>query len=326
MRKFVFSSFLCVLLTACGSSASEKPSIKFIGIGTGTLQTPVEELQFRDMFDVNDLALVAVVAFDQVEEGTTVQATWFSPDERRMPLGRTNIVTQSGATIARFSFASKEAWQPAPYMLRIDAMKGEGDKMLTATGSISFFIGMKQREVDQYRKEFDEWSKADAAHRAQVEARIEAERVIVERANAVLGSEDGTLILRRDLTGDGAEDFLVVSMGMKEDDLMPSSGGGPGVLASGEFDQFLLSDQSGTSLLALKRSRRSRAVTAGDAVILQELTTDGPVTMTVLPSGTFSLSWSTKKDACAVDLRRVGMTWEAGEVMCEGREKRAMEQ
>jgi hypothetical protein len=319
-NSILFSVFICLLLTACRASVPDKPSIKFIGIGVGSLKTPVEDIQFRDTFDVKDLQLIAVVAFDRIQEGTTVQATWFSPDERRMPLGRTNIVTQSGATMARFSFASKESWQPAPYMLRIDAMQGEGETMQTASGSISFFIGMKQREIDQYRKEFDEWSKADAEHRAEVEAKIETERAIVERAKGVLGSDEGTLVLRRDLTGDGVEDFLIGSTGKKEEEgPMPPSGGGPGVLASGEFDQFLLTDQSGSSLLALKGGRRFHTVMAMDAVILPELKADGPVTVTVLPSGTFSLSWTSKKAPCAVDLRRAAGTWEAGEVVCEGR-------
>ncbi|MDD5055255.1 MAG: hypothetical protein PHZ00_03220 [Candidatus Peribacteraceae bacterium] len=323
MRTLIVTSLLVLLLTGCRSPEQAKPSIQFIGIGAGSLKTPVEEIRFRDMFDVGESELVGVVAFDHIEEGTTVQATWFSPDERRMPLGRTNIVTQSGATVARFSFASREPWQPAPYMLRIDAMKGEGDEMLTASGSTSFFIGMKQRDVDRYRKEFDEWSKADAAHRAEVEAKIEAERVIVERANEVLGSDDGSLILRRDLTGDGAEEFLIASTGEKEEAPMPSSGGGPGVLASGGFDQFLLTDLSGTSLLAMRSGRRFSSVYADGVSIVPEIQATDPVTVTVLPSGTFSLSWNTKKEACTVDVRRVGVTWEAGEVMCEEREGRS---
>lgn len=136
-----------------------QPVISFIGISVGTLATPINQLTFRDRFTVNDRQLVALVSFEQITDGSEVWATWFSPDDRAMPIGRKTVFTQSGATLLRFTIASQDAWKPAPYALRVDAFAPHkpGERPLTATGSTQFFIDMTEREVGEYRAAYAEW-------------------------------------------------------------------------------------------------------------------------------------------------------------------------
>ena len=141
---------------AVGMRTSAQPAISFIGMGTGTLATDLRTIRFQTTFDVSEQQLLGVVGFSSITDGTAVQATWFSPDERSMPLGRTTIQTESGASVARFSFASKDPWKKAPYLLRIDVETKKG-AIYTASGSIPFYIGMSEEEIGAYRKEFQEW-------------------------------------------------------------------------------------------------------------------------------------------------------------------------
>ena len=102
-------AFSLVVLTACGS-VPPPPSIKFIGIAEGTLQTDVQSLKFSDIFERKTRSIVGAVSLSKPMDGATVVGTWFSPDDRSMPLGRTNILLESGATLARFSLANANDW------------------------------------------------------------------------------------------------------------------------------------------------------------------------------------------------------------------------
>lgn len=166
-----------MLLTACTQNV--QPVIQFIGIGEGNMQSDVNQLQFADRFEATQRELVAVVAFSQVQDGTTVQATWFSPDDRAMPLGRTSVVTASGATVARFSLASRTDWESSPYLLMIDAFIGEGESRLTATGALHFFIDMTDTEIQTYKTEYEE------AKRLEREANAAAEAAAREATSSV---------------------------------------------------------------------------------------------------------------------------------------------
>lgn len=152
-----------LLLPACRKKELKEPRpiISFIGVSTGSLATGVQSLSFRDTFNPMHKELVGAVQFDRISDGTPVQATWFSPDERRMPLGRTTLQIASGAKLARFSIATKDAWQAAPYLLRIDTLDRK-DNAITASGSVHFFIGMTLDEIKAYEKDFLEWQKQEA--------------------------------------------------------------------------------------------------------------------------------------------------------------------
>lgn len=166
-------------------SAEQKPVIQFIGMSVGTLETSLDALEFTEKFDTTDHTLVGAVQFAEVLEGTKVQATWFSPDERRMPLGRTTIITESGAMVARFSINSDVDWTPTPYLLRIDAMYGEGEAMQTASGSTHFFIGMNDEEITSYHEEFRVWNEQKEKQRFEQEKKDQEKAEDPEEAEEV---------------------------------------------------------------------------------------------------------------------------------------------
>jgi hypothetical protein len=167
------------------------PVLSVIGISKGTLETPLEELQFSERFDVADRNLVGVAVFKNVVDGTHVMATWFSPDERTIPLGRSTLIIASGATIVRFSIGAPGTWKPSPYQLRIDAAvplkptpsplekarRWVAPPPRTASGSVRFFIGMTDAQVQAYNEELEQWKKEDAERQrkfAEEEARRSA--------------------------------------------------------------------------------------------------------------------------------------------------------
>lgn len=159
------------MLVSCASTPA-KPVITFLGVGSGTLTSQLESVTFTDRFDPKQRGLIAVVGFRDTHDGMPVEATWFSPDDRRMPLGRTTILLASGANIARFSIASTVDWQKAPYMLQVYARSGEGEEAQVASGSLSFFMGLSEKEIEDYRKEYAAWKveEAEIIRKAQEEA------------------------------------------------------------------------------------------------------------------------------------------------------------
>lgn len=277
---------LTLLLCACTSDAVQ-PKLSFIGVATGTLVTDLNALAFSNMFRTDDRNLVAVVGFEEVEEGTTVQATWFSPDDRNMPLGRTSIVTQSGATIARFSFVSNDPWTPAPYMLQVHAFTGEGDDMRSATGSVSFFIGMNDRQIAQYRQEFENWKAVESVHRAEWEREQADFQQLLARIRKELSFEYGAVLLRTDLTGDQSEDYVIAD---KAEAAAQTEA--VGVIASSDVGRFAVVSHSGSVLLAVRDDGKKR-IAESLGVRLTDILPSGDATMqlSVLPSFALSLYW-----------------------------------
>ncbi len=151
-------SLLC--LTACDRTPVEPPSIDFIGIATGSLTTDLNALKFRNSFKKEETQLVGIVGFSHIDAGSTAQATWYSPDERTPPIGRSSAITQPGARTARFSFASGDGpWTSNSYKLRVDITTGHGIRKQTATGSLFFYIDKSDSEIRAYQEEYRAWLK-----------------------------------------------------------------------------------------------------------------------------------------------------------------------
>lgn len=157
-----------------------QPVISFVGVATGTLADDPENLEFKTRFDVTEHDLVAVLAFAAVKDGSEVWATWHSPDSRTVPLGRKIIQVQSGAKIAKFSFSNTVDWTPSPFQLDIRATTGN-DNIRVATGSVQFFIGMTDEEVDAYKTSYEEYQTQRALARDAREA--EEKRKAEDAAN-----------------------------------------------------------------------------------------------------------------------------------------------
>ena len=163
--------FCSLLLTACGAQP-EAPVLTFVGTASGTIETPTDALVFSDRFPDDLRSIVGVAAFEQALEGTEVMASWFAPDDRGPPFGRRNLTVESGALIARFTLASGGAWEAAPYLLQIHARMPtkEDESPLTASGSVQFFVGMTEEEIEAYREEYAAWEEARREQAAEQEA------------------------------------------------------------------------------------------------------------------------------------------------------------
>ncbi len=290
----------CVLLTAC-SSAAPQPIINFIGIGTGTLTSDVSKINFRQSFKVNEQQLVAVVSFGTIASGSTVQATWFTPDERVPPLGRTTIVTQSGARIARFSFASKDFWKPAPYEVRIDAYSGKADQMRTASGTLSFFIGMKEADVQNYVKEYMAWQKETADQRASSAKVQEEESTLSQQAARVMNTRRAFIVSRQHIRTKGGTDYIIEGSDNVTEDASVQQNV-PGVLFAASLHQFAILNGSGNVLVAIQKGRQNNhTIWNGSQTTFKDLPADALLQVVLLSSLKIELSWTVSK-TCNLEL------------------------
>jgi hypothetical protein len=302
-------SVLCVsfcsaalLLSACSLGQPRQPQINFIGIGTGTLTTDVNSIKFRSTFSPKERQLVGVVSFSQIDSGTTVMATWFSPDDRTIPLGRTQINTQKDAHIARFSFASRQDWRAAPYMLRIDAIAGSGKYQRAASGSVSFFIGMRDADIKAYIQDYTDWQKAQAKENAKLSAQQQLEQTFTTKVSTLLQVPAASVALRTDFTGGGKTDYFIT--GSASQDNTPEGGGGPGVLYSGTPLGFAVVDGSGNLLLiGGEQSNGKRIVRDASQTIVDNLPAKGDLQVVVLPSASIAITWSdATQKSCTVEI------------------------
>lgn len=187
----IISSLL--LLAACGAE-SQPPVLTFVGTASGTIETPTDALVFSDRFPDDLRSIVGVAAFETAPDGTEVMASWFMPDERRPPFGRRNLTVESGALVARFTLATVGAWEPGPYLLQIHARMPtkEGEPPLTASGSVQFFVGMTEEEIEAYREEYAAWGKErreQTAAREAAETEAETGTGTVREANEEMPEE-----------------------------------------------------------------------------------------------------------------------------------------
>lgn len=312
---FGFTLLLPLLLAAC--AAPSTPAIGFIGIAKGDLRSDVSTLAFADRFSASDHSLVGVVALKEPVSAGRAVATWFSPDDRTMPLGRTTVELGSGATVARFSFANKENWKPAPYMLdvrlEVPARKSRPESPVyreTSSGSMHFFIGLTDRQVQTYVDDYIEWQRREEEQRRFAAAGTAREQNILAAAKLFLRAPSAVLALRQDLTGDDRDEFVVADTG----GLPPLTPPSPPLLLSNPVQGFAILDGSGTALISLGPQKGGRVLSLlGTAVTTIP---PGPVHLTLLPSSTVSLAWNAANSTCTLEFSPSGHTWTAGEERC----------
>ncbi len=298
----------CAVIALVGCS-QQKPSIQFIGVSSGTLTTNIDSLRFRSNFLTNEHRILGVASFSAPMDGSSVSATWFSPDERQMPMGRTSIVLQSGATVARFSLQAKDDWKPSPFEFRIDVYAPGDTNVLVASGSIPFFIGMSDAEIREYTEEYKAWQHADATERSAWETKKAQEDAIVRSVALMLKENNVELATRYDIDGDGSDEFLVAT---KQDG---PPGGELGVVSALNITTFALVDASGSSLLSLQRQKKDRVLQARNDVLYRAFPS-GEITLTLLSSGTFSFGWEATSSLCTMDVVREGTSFRALEPTC----------
>lgn len=300
---------LCCAVFLAGCSGSYDHDIQFIGVSTGSLMSDIESLHFQTTFPKNEHGLVGIASFAKPMDGYRVNATWFSPDERRMPMGRSTIMLESGATIARFSLQSTTDWNPAPFTLRIDVYRPGETEELVSSGSTVFFIGMNQAQIDEYNKEFAAWSAADAEMRSRWEAQRAREAEIVRLAALLVRDNDVEIAARYDIDGNGSEEFFVTSK------QHGPTGGGNGVIASVQTSVFSLMSASGSSIVSLENARGGRVLRSGQNVLYQSFPS-GDIAVTLLASGTVSIAWNADDAHCAMDVIRDGDRYRVTDPVC----------
>lgn len=293
-RLLLVLSFL--FLTAC-SAGNDRPVISFIGVATGSLSTDLNRLHFQTQFTAMQRSIVAVVGFAHIKQGTTVQATWFSPDDRHMPLGRTSIVTESGATVTRFSFASTKDWQPAPYMLQIDAMTQNGNTQATGTGSLQFFIGMNDADIAAYQADYAGWKQADVAERVAWDHDRQVEQALLDHVRTTLGFPSISIVEKQDVVGDAAPEYVV-----NDAKDLPGPQAQQGVLLSAAVHQAAIINQSGSVILSIRQIGGKRQVESAGKTLINDLPQEGDIQMTIIPSRLLSLSWVDGKKQCYADI------------------------
>ncbi|MFH1671108.1 MAG: hypothetical protein ABIA92_06050 [Patescibacteria group bacterium] len=289
----LFLLLTVLLLSAC-TPVAQKPFINFIGISSGTLATNLDELEFTDSFDVIQRNIVAVISFSEVAAGTNVQATWFTPDDRRMPLGRKNIIVESGATIARFSLASKEDWTPAPFMLDIRAQSGEGETAKTASGQIHFFIGMTDTQKDEYKEEFSAWKEHEEIKRKEYERKQQQENQLLLGVQTHLNAPEAGIGFRYDLIGDTDEELIIIDP-MPEEPFFGATA--TGAVFSADVDQISIIDQSGSTIFSLKQEGGDHLVYGMQGPLGASVNTNEQVHTDVFEDA-IVIEWKEKKVTC----------------------------
>lgn len=293
MKRFLFLCTALLCTAACTSAPKFQPVISFVGIGTGTLATDVSDIQFQDRFDLTDHNLIAVVAFSTVSDGTQIQATWHSPDDRTPPLGRKIITTESGATVARFTLANSVDWTPAPFYLDIYATAGEGENALVATGSLHFYIGMTDAEISKYKTEYENWQKEEAEKRKVYEAEQKHGEEVLAKVRKVLNSEDAGIVTQYDLGSEGEQKYIIV------DPVPEFPGGNPTSLLTVDAEKFAVADYNGSIILSAQKKGGDAVITTDTAHAHDPLTIDSTFNVQVSTGGTLVI----KGADCTVSLQ-----------------------
>jgi len=308
----LFLLLTVLLLSAC-TPVAQKPFIDFIGISSGTLATNLDELEFTDSFDVIQRNIVAVVSFSEIAEGTNVQATWFTPDDRRMPLGRKNIIVESGATIARFSLANREDWTPAPFMIDIRAQSGEGETAKTASGQVHFFVGMTEDQIDEYKEEFEAWEEHEREKRAEQQRKQAKENQVLSIAKDQLYSSQAGIGFRFDFTKNGKEDLVIIDP-MPEEPFFGATASG--AVFSADVDQLAILDMSGSTVFSLKQEGGERLVHGIQGPLGASINTKEQVHVDVFEDAVL-LEWQEKKVTCTQRFTIKEEWVEEGEKRCD---------
>lgn len=245
MKRLLPIILSALFIVSCGPKP-EQAEITFLGIASGTLKTPLNDLAFKDRFEVDENKLVAVVAFGESVDETDVQATWFSPDDRRMPLGRKSITMESGATIARFSFATNDEWQNSPFMLDIRTKTGEGEEAKTSSGQLHFFVGLDEKQIVAYNDEYSAYKEHEAQKRRMYAQKQEKEEKAKTIAMARLGGSVADIGHRFDVNGDGEEELIIIDPPSDEPFMGATE---TGAVFSADVKKFAITNLSGSTVL-----------------------------------------------------------------------------
>ena len=293
MKRLILISLAGLLVTACGPKP-EQAEISFLGIASGTLKTPLNELAFKDRFNTDETNLVAVVAFGESVDETDVQATWFSPDDRKMPLGRKSITMESGATIARFSFATRDEWQKSPFMLDIRTKTGEGEEAKSSSGQLHFFVGLDDKQIVAYNDEYSAYKDHEAEKKKMYAMKKEKEESARDKVRLRLNASVADIGHRYDVNGDGEEELIIIDPPTDEPFMGATE---TGAVFSADVDKFSITNLSGSTVLETREEKVS-SVLYGIQGPLETSVPKGEETHLVLFEDSVTISWEEDKTNC----------------------------
>jgi len=293
MKKLIllFSSFLAI--SAC--SSPEAAEITFLGISSGTLTTAIDDLEFKDRFNKDEKNLVALVAFGESVDETDVQATWFSPDDRKMPLGRKSITMESGATIARFSFASTEDWQASPFMVDIRTRTGEGEDVKTSDEQLHFFVGLDENKITAYWDEFNSYKEHEAEKQRVYAMKREMEEKAKEEVRMRLKASVADIVHRYDVNGDGEEELIIIDPPLEE----PFMGAEEeGAVFAADVSKFSISNLSGATVLETREEKVSMVIYGIQGPLETSVPKDEEIHLVLYPEYV-TISWEEDELSCS---------------------------
>lgn len=276
-------SALAVLLLGGCMQETKAPVIAYIGTAVGDMNSDITTLQFTDRFSTEDTSLLTVVGFENIAEGTTVRAMWFSPDDRTAPIGLQTITAEGNGTIARFLLRPNVAWDSAPYKVIVYAEHDHDDNPdtmpLRGSGSMQFFIGLSEDEINEYKREFAEWERRDNEKRAARAAKNAIEQEALQYARENLGAPEAITIQRLDVDGDGTKELLVIDT-KNQPEAMPDVG-------RYTVNGFVITSPLYGILLSSKDERIATS----------------PLFLQVLQTGTVMVSWQEGRKRCEREYR-----------------------
>jgi len=308
MKRFLVVAFGFFLLAGCGDTVD--PTIQFMGISPGGMQTTLEELKFGDRFPATEKEFVAVISLENAADGTSVEATWFSPDDRTMPLGRTAIVTESGASIARFTLATTDSWKPAPYKVIVD-VKESKNFITTATGSLQFFIGMTDKQIEAYQAEWTEFDRRNQEELHALKTEGEFEQGLANKAAAKFGGAS-LLALKKNLLGDEELEYVFIDT-RNQDAYIPNESAT--ITMEATVRQLVVVGADGEEHFSIMERGKSKEVRVADKVLTTVPASDG-VHVSLLPTGTWVLQWEASGKSCVQEIRKADAVYEAAEAVC----------
>lgn len=271
-----------MLLTACTRTAG--PRIAFLGMSTGSLLQPAETLAFTDAFRTTDRELLGVVNLDRPADGGRVVGQWYMPDDRSPPVGQSAVALQSGATLARFSFASRTDWQAGPRMFKAfvydEDIAADPDARPVASGSLHFFIGMTPEEIARYGAAYTEWQRRDREKRSAIHVESVHEERILQWMRDALDAPEAILGARWDLTGDELPEYVVLdTRGLPPLEMTEFP-----IILSQPVRTFALANHTGEMVIGIREKKGKRELIEGKQSIAELPLKESAMVTLIAPS------------------------------------------
>ena len=171
MKRFLLLFALPVFLASCVPAKEPPPlMIESIVSSKGPIDPAKPLPEFTTHFATGTTVVNSYVSLRNFESMTgtyVVRMRWHYPNDFRPPMAQRVVTLNAGQNVAQFSLHDEKGLANGPYLL--DARAGKDEMTLTASGSARFFVGMTEKESEEYLKEEAQYKKNWEAERAKRE-------------------------------------------------------------------------------------------------------------------------------------------------------------